>query len=157
MPYLFISCLDYVLRTCIDLRKENGLTLKKAKSRRDPTKTMTDTNYADALALLVNASTQTKSLQHSSEQAAEGIGFYLNANKKEHMYFKQGATSTLSCKLLKLVSQSRWKSNFSDEVKRNFFQAVSVSIQLDVCTTWALTKRLEKSLMETTQECCVQS
>ena len=26
-PYLFIICLDYVLRTSIDLMKENGLTL----------------------------------------------------------------------------------------------------------------------------------
>ena len=33
-PYLFIICLNYVLRTLIDLIKENGLTLEKARSRR---------------------------------------------------------------------------------------------------------------------------
>ena len=33
-PYLFIICLDYVLRTSVDLMKENGFTLAKAKSRR---------------------------------------------------------------------------------------------------------------------------
>ena len=32
-PYLFIICLDYVLQMPIDLMKENGLTLEKAKSR----------------------------------------------------------------------------------------------------------------------------
>ena len=32
--YLFIICLDYLLRTSIDFRKENDLTLEKAKSRR---------------------------------------------------------------------------------------------------------------------------
>ena len=32
--YLFLFCLDYVLRTSIDLIKENGSTLKKARSRR---------------------------------------------------------------------------------------------------------------------------
>ena len=32
--YLFIICLDYVLRASIDLIKENGFTLKKARSRR---------------------------------------------------------------------------------------------------------------------------
>ena len=32
-PYLFIICLDYILRTSIDLIKENGFTLKKARSR----------------------------------------------------------------------------------------------------------------------------
>ena len=28
-PYLFIICLDYVIRTSIDLMKENGFTLAK--------------------------------------------------------------------------------------------------------------------------------
>ena len=32
-PYLFIRCLDYVLQTSIGLIKENGFTLKKARSR----------------------------------------------------------------------------------------------------------------------------
>ena len=32
-PNWFIICLDYVLRTSIDLIKENGFTLKKARSR----------------------------------------------------------------------------------------------------------------------------
>ena len=31
-PYLFIICLDYVLRTSIDIIKENGFTLKKPKA-----------------------------------------------------------------------------------------------------------------------------
>ena len=30
-PCLFIICLDYVLRTSIDLMKESGFTLKKGK------------------------------------------------------------------------------------------------------------------------------
>ena len=38
----------------IDLMKENGFTLKKAKSRWYPSETITDTDYADDLALLVN-------------------------------------------------------------------------------------------------------
>ena len=33
VPYLFIICLDYVLQMLIDLMKENGFTLKKARSR----------------------------------------------------------------------------------------------------------------------------
>ena len=32
-PNLFIICLDYILQTSIDLMKENGFTLKKARSR----------------------------------------------------------------------------------------------------------------------------
>ena len=32
-PYLFIICLVFVFRTSIDLLKENGFTLRKARSR----------------------------------------------------------------------------------------------------------------------------
>ena len=38
-----------------------------------------------------------------------------------------------------------WKSDLTDKMKRSFFQAV-VSILLYGCTTWTLTKRLEKKL-----------
>ena len=37
-----------------------------------------------------------------------------------------------------------WKSNLTDNMKRSFFQAAIVSILLYECTTWTLTKRLEK-------------
>ena len=39
-----------------------------------------------------------------------------------------------------------WKSDLTDKMKRSFFQAVVVSILLYGCTTWPLTKRLEKKL-----------
>ncbi len=37
-----------------------------------------------------------------------------------------------------------WKSDLTDKMKRSFFQATVVSIRLYGCTTWTLTKRLEK-------------
>ena len=48
--YLFIICLDYVLRTSIDKIKENGFELTKKKSRRYPAKRITDADYADDIA-----------------------------------------------------------------------------------------------------------
>ena len=39
-----------------------------------------------------------------------------------------------------------WKSDLTDKMKRSFFQAAVVSILLYGCTTWTLTKRLEKEL-----------
>ena len=39
-----------------------------------------------------------------------------------------------------------WKSDLTDKMKCSFFQAVVVSILLYGCTTWTLTKRLEKKL-----------
>ena len=39
-----------------------------------------------------------------------------------------------------------WKSDLTDKMKRSFFQGAVVSILLYGCTTWTLTKRLEKKL-----------
>ena len=39
-----------------------------------------------------------------------------------------------------------WKSDLTDKMKRSFFQAAVVSILLYGCTTWTLTKRLERKL-----------
>ena len=39
-----------------------------------------------------------------------------------------------------------WKSDLTDKMKRSFFQAAVVSTLLYGCTTWTLTKRLEKKL-----------
>ena len=39
-PYLFIICLDYVLRTSINKIRENGFVLKKKRCRRYPAKTI---------------------------------------------------------------------------------------------------------------------
>ena len=39
-----------------------------------------------------------------------------------------------------------WKSDLTDKINRSFFQAEVVSILLYGCTTWTLTKRMEKKL-----------
>ena len=39
-----------------------------------------------------------------------------------------------------------WMSDLTDKIKRSFFQAAVVSILLYGCTTWTLTKRIEKKL-----------
>ena len=49
-PYLFIICLDYVLRTSGDKIRENGFELTKKRSRRYPAKTITDADYAGDIA-----------------------------------------------------------------------------------------------------------
>ena len=77
-PYLFIICLDYVLRTSIDLMKEK---LAKERSKSYPAQTITEADYADDIALLVNSPTQAESLIYSLERAAGGIGFHVNAEK----------------------------------------------------------------------------
>ena len=65
--YLFIICIDYVLRTSIDLMKENGFKLAKKRSRRYPAQTITDADYGDDIVLLADSSIQADSLLHSQE------------------------------------------------------------------------------------------
>ena len=176
-PYIIIICLDYVLRTSIDKIRENCFELTKKRSRRYPAKTIADADYADDIAILANTPGQAKTLWHSLEWAAAGIGLYVNAHKTEYMCYNQtGGISTLEGTPLKLVDKLTyqgssvestekdietrltkawtainrlsiiWKSDLTDKMKRSFFQAAVTSILLYGCTTWTLTKRLEKKL-----------
>ena len=145
-PYLFIICVDYVLRTSIDKMKENGFKLTKERSRRYPAQTIMDADYADDIALLVNA------------------------HKTGYMCFNQrGNISTLNSSSLKLVDKFTylgssissietdidtqlakawttidqlfviWKSDLTDKIKCCFFQAAVMSVLLYESTTWVLT------------------
>ena len=77
------------LPTSIDLMKENGFTLKRVRSRRYPAQTITDADYVDDIALMVNTPTQAESLLRSLEQEEGGIGLYGNADKIKYMCFNQ--------------------------------------------------------------------
>ena len=153
--------------------RENGFELTKKRSKRYPAKTITDADYADDIAILANTPDQAETLLHSLERAAAGIGLYVNAHKTEYICYNQtGDISTLDGTPLKLVDKFtylgstekdidtrltkewtainrlsiKWKSDLTDKRKRSFFQAVVTSILLYGCTTWTLTKRLEKKL-----------
>ena len=67
----------------IDIMKDNGFKLAKERSRKYPTQTITDVDYADDRALLTNTAAQAETLLHSLERTAAGIGLYLNADKTE--------------------------------------------------------------------------
>ena len=108
-PYLFIICLDYVIRPLIDKIKENSFKLTKKRSRRYTVKTITNADnadYADDIAIVANTPDQAKTLLHSLELAATGIGLHVNAHKTEYMCFNQtGDISTLDGTSLKLVDK----------------------------------------------------
>ena len=91
-PYLFIICLDYVLRTSIDKMKDNGFKLTKERNLRYPAQTITDVDYAEDIALRVNTPVQAETLLHCLERAAAGLGLYVNAHKTDYMCFKEATT-----------------------------------------------------------------
>ena len=102
-PYLFIICLDYVLRASIDKIRENSFELTKKRSRRYPTKAITDADYTDDIAILANTPNQAETRLHSLERSAGGIGLHVNAHKTEYTCYNQtGNISTLEGTSLKL-------------------------------------------------------
>ena len=54
LQYLFLISLNYTLWTSIDLMKENGYRLKKARCRQYLAKTIMDADYVDDIVLLAN-------------------------------------------------------------------------------------------------------
>ena len=104
--YLLIIYLNYVLRTSIDIMKDNGFKLEKERSKRYPVQTITNADYADDIALLANTPTQAKTLLHNLERAAAGICLHVNTDKTEYMSFNQtGDIYTLKSGPLKLVDE----------------------------------------------------
>ena len=61
-----------MLRTSVDIMKDNGFKLAKERSRRYPAQTIMDADYANNIALLANTPAQSETLLHSLEQAATG-------------------------------------------------------------------------------------
>ena len=172
-PFLFILCLDYVLRTSIDLHKELGFTLTKSRSRRHPAITLTDADYADDIALFADNPEDAEKLLHLLEISAANIGLHVNSKKTEFMTLNtDGTIKTINQTPLKKVQEFNylgsniassekdadvriakgwaaldklkiiWKSNLSDNTKRDFFRATVESVLIYGAPTWTLTKAL---------------
>ena len=175
-PYRFIICLDHVFRTSIEKIKGNGCELTKKRSRRYPARTLTDTDNADVAILAntpAQAGTLLHSLKRDTAGIGLDVSAhktkYMCFNQTGDIYTQDGSTLKLVDKVSYLrssvsstekdidtrLTKARtaidgllviWKSDLTDNIKRSFFQAAVVSILLYGCTTWTLTKRLEKKL-----------
>ena len=152
-PYLFIICLDYVLRTSIDRIKENGFELTKKRNRRYPAKTITDADYADDISILANAHAQAETLLHSLKRAAAGIGLYVNTHKTEYMCFNQtGDISTLGGSSLKLVDKFTYLgssvSSTEKDIDTRLAKAWTAIDNLSVIWKSDLTDKLKPSFFQ---------
>ena len=134
-PYLFVICLDYVLRTSVDLHAELGFTLSKRRSRRYPPINITDADYADDLALLSGTVNGVSELLHSLEKSAADIGLFVNAKKTKLMQFNcDGAVKT--------------KSNLPVETVNNFAylgsntESTATDVNIRIAKAWYALKKL---------------
>ena len=152
-PYLFIICLDYVLRTSIDKIRENGFELTKKRSRRYPAKTITDADYADDIAILANTPDQAETLLHSLERAAAGIGLYVNEHKTEYMCYNQtGGISTLEGTPLKLVDKFTYLGSSVEstekDIETRLMKAWTAINRLSIIWKSDLTDKMKRSFFQ---------
>ena len=152
-PYLFIICLDYVLRTSIDKIRENGFKLTKKRSKRYSVKTITDADYANNIAILANTPKQAETLLHSLERAAAGIGLHVNANKTEYMFFNQTSDiSTLDGSSLKLLDKFTYLGSSVSSTKKDIdtrlTKAWTANDKLSIIWKSDLTDKMKRSFFK---------
>ena len=154
VPYLFIICLDYVLRTSIDKIRENGFELTKKRSKRYRAKTISDADYADDLALLANTPNKAETLLHSLERAAAGIGLHVNAHKTEYMCYNQtGNITTLDGASLRLVDKFTYLgssvSSTENDIDTRLTKAWTAIDRLSIIWKSDLTDEMKCSFFQT--------
>ena len=133
-------------------------------------------DYADAIVLLASTPAQAKSQLHGQQVALASMSMQTKTEYMCFNQYQRGDISILNGGSLKLLDKFNylrssvsstennvntwfvkakstinrllviWKSDLSDKIKHNFFQAAVVSILLYGCPTWMLTKCKEKTL-----------
>ena len=83
-PFLFIIVVDYVMRVSVDKNQTRGFQLERRRGPRNPSIFLTDTDFADDIALISSCTSDAEFLLNSLESAANCIGLYLNESKTEY-------------------------------------------------------------------------
>ena len=175
-PFLFIICVDFVMRKAIT---DNSLgVLTKSTSVRNGGKTYcTDAIFADDSCLTSNTIENAQILLHSVEDWASQVGLKFNLTKTEVMLINcQGVLTSRSGTMYKQCEDFKylgsfirssekdmnsrigqswcsfnklskvWKSGISKAVKISTFRSIVESVLLYGAETWTLTKSMEHKL-----------
>ena len=88
-PFLFIVCLDYILKNALDHNTELGFTLTQKISSRYPATYITYIDYADNIAVTTDTLKYAKILLYQIEEIANDIGIKVNTDNTEYMSYNQ--------------------------------------------------------------------
>ena len=69
----------------VDTIKSKGYEIEPSRSTRHPAQHLTDTDFADDIALISESLINAQSLLQSLEQASNCVGLYLNEKKTEYI------------------------------------------------------------------------
>ena len=81
----FTMVVDYVLRNSVDTIKSKGFKLHPRRSSRHQAEYLTDTDFADDIALISNSLENAQAPLHALEEASNCVCLNLNESKTEYM------------------------------------------------------------------------
>ena len=84
-PFLFIVALDYAMRIATSIPPETGFTLAPCRSKHHQAIIITDTDFADDIALISDNLEKAQLLLLRVEIAVDIIGLHVNEKKTEFM------------------------------------------------------------------------
>ena len=136
-PYLFIIMIDYIMRTSTNESNHLGLTISERQSRRYPATKLTDTDFADDIALFSDSIEDAQSLLTLVVNAAKSVGLNINEDKTEYMTINIPNNTELQAngKTLNRVDNFKylgsWVENTSKDLKIRKGQAWTAIRKLD--------------------------
>ena len=122
-PFLFIIVLDYVLRMSVDKINNSGLEIQPRRSSRYPAVYLTDTDFADDIALISGSLINAQNLLLSLESAAKCVGLNFNESKTEYVNKTTDLTTqlkTLSGYILKCKDDYKYLGSFISSSEKDF-------------------------------------
>ena len=121
---LFIIVVDYVLRMYVDTIFTNGLDINPRKSSIYPEEHLTDTDFADDIALISQSLLNAQSLLHALERASNCVGLYLNESKTEFFnmcnFDNDFIIKTLNNTILNMVSDYVYLVSYISSSEKDF-------------------------------------
>ena len=114
-----------------------GFMLCKSRSRRHLAVVITDTHYADDIALLSDSIEQAELLLHQVENAAKLISLHINEMKTDYMIFNQdsGEMKSLGNNKLKCVDDFIYLGSWINSCKKD--------VDVRINKAWAALRKLE--------------
>ena len=123
-PFLFIIVVDYVLRMSVDTISSKGLEISSRRSSRYPAVHLTDTDFADDIALISESLLNAQSLLHALEQASNCVGLYLNETKTQCFNMCSSDNDfiikTLNNTILNIVSDYIYLGSYISSSEKDF-------------------------------------
>ena len=84
-PYLFIIVVDYCMRPALDKHPDISFTVTPVRGRRVKTKKVSDTEFADNIALMTDTVKDAEDLMREVETVSMSVGLRLNETKTKYL------------------------------------------------------------------------